>query len=228
MAPLQFRFDASAPAFPGAEVLDCSSLGGVRRYCDPAGQAALKERAAGRWPGLHLLDSGDYHYLTKILADQVPEPFDLILFDHHPDMQVPAFEGVLSCGGWLRDMLLENPMLQQVTIVGIDPSLLVETEGFGDRVRVFCEGDTVVPDGRLLPVYVSVDKDVFCKCFASTNWDQGSLTLSAFTDILSLLAGGRRMLGADICGGISFAEGGTERDLSLNCQTDKYLINLFK
>lgn len=201
---------------------------GVRRYCDPAGQAALKKMAAGRWSGVHLLDSGDYHYLTKILAEQVPEPFDLILFDHHPDMQAPAFGGVLSCGGWLRDMLAESPMLRHVTIIGIDPTLEQETEGFGDRVRVVPEGGRVTADGRRLPVYLSVDKDVFCTCYAATNWDQGSLTLPEMEAILRMLAGGRRILGADICGGISFAEGGTARDCTLNNRTDSYLINLLK
>lgn len=198
----------------------------MRRYCDPAGQEALRGMIAGRRQGVHLLDCGDYHYLTKLITDSVPEPFDLLLFDHHPDMQEPAFEGVLSCGGWVRDMLLENPSLQHVTIVGINPALLVETEGFGERVRVFPEGDTVVRDGRTLPLYVSVDKDVFCTCAAVTNWDQGSLTLPAFTDIMSLLAGGRRVIGADICGGMSFAEGGTAGDCALNVQTDKYLAEL--
>lgn len=230
MALLQFKFDLSAPDFPGAEILDCSSIEGSRRYCDPSAQKLLKEKIAGRWQGIHLLGSGDYHYLTKLITDSIPESFDLLLFDHHPDMQAPLFEGMLSCGGWLRDMLLSNGNLRQVSIIGIDPALKSETSGFGERVQVFCEGERIIaPEASgqgLPPLYISIDKDVFCPCFARTSWDQGSLTMPLLEQILPLFTKGRKVLGADICGSFSMADGGSAQDCSLNFQTDSYLLKL--
>lgn len=243
----------------GVQVLDCTGLEGCRRYCEPSASEILAQMIAGRFGGVHLLGSGDYHYLTKIITDSIREPFSLLLLDHHPDMQVPLFGGVLSCGGWVRDMLETNPMLRQVTIIGINPSLKVETEGFGSRVRVFCEGAASLLDPTLqplsdqplqtamhtahcpqrqvdtecqvdaepqLPLYVSIDKDVLCPCYARTSWDQGSLTLPQMETILRHYLKGRRLLGADICGSVSFTEGGSIQDFTLNNQTDKYLIDL--
>ena len=49
--------------------------------------------------GIHFLDSGNYHYVTKLWLDQVKEPFDLLVLDHHTDLQQPMFGDILSCGG---------------------------------------------------------------------------------------------------------------------------------
>ena len=229
MGVIQFKFDISAPDYPGAEVLDCTSMEGVRRYCDPASEAVLKAKIAGRYGGVHLLGSGDYHYLTKLITDSVSEPFELLLFDHHPDMQAPAFEGMLSCGGWLRDMLRDNPLLSAVKIFGINPALRGETEGWGARVQVYAEGDTILPpepQKDSLPVYISIDKDVFCGCVARTSWDQGSMTMPQLEGILPLFTKGRRILGADICGSVSLSEGALAGDCTLNHLTDNHLIKL--
>ena len=209
--------------------LDCSGIPGSRRYCDPGAEKRLREIIGGRWRGVHYLGSGDYHYLSKFFCDNIPEPFDLLLFDHHPDMQKPVFEGVLSCGGWVRDLLETNPRLRHVTIVGMDPQLLCETEGFPGRVTAFPEGGTVTPPAPAeLPLYVSVDKDVFCSCCARTNWDQGSLDLPTFERILRLLTAGRRILGLDICGNLPEDEGGTAADAAINRRSDEFVTALLK
>lgn len=209
--------------------IDCSTVEGSRRYCSPEAERQLREIIGGRYRGVHHLGSGDYHYLSRFFCDNVPEPFDLLLFDHHPDMQAPVFEGVISCGGWLRDLLESNPMLHHVTIVGIAQELLSETEGFPGRVTVFPEGSTVTPPAPSeLPLYVSVDKDVFCGCAARTNWDQGSLDLSGFEALLALLTEGRSILGLDICGELPFSEGGTAADREVNRRTDEFIVNLLK
>ena len=201
--------------------IDCSGIEGSRCYCSPEAEDMIAGMVAGRSGVLHYLGSGDYHYITKIICDSITEAFDLILFDHHPDMQPPAFGGILSCGGWVREMLEGNSRLGQVTIVGMDPALKEETGGFPGRVRVFCEGDTVVSVPGERPVYVSVDKDVFCPCFARTNWGQGSLTMPLFGEILALLVGDRKVIGADICGSLPISEGGTPEDCAINRYADE-------
>ena len=84
--------------------LDCRHLSGTRGYCDKEGIRKLKRVIAG-YPaeGIHFIDSGNYHYLTKLWTDKLRVPFSLIVFDHHPDMQPPLFKGMLSCGSWVTD-----------------------------------------------------------------------------------------------------------------------------
>ena len=205
-----------------------NDLPGSRRYCDPEAEKQLRELIGNefRAGAVRFLGSGDFHYYTKLICDTIPEPFDLLLFDHHPDMQKPVFEGVLSCGGWLRDLLETNLKLRHVTIIGIDPQLQGEAEGFHGRVTVFPEGSTVTPPAPSdLPLYISVDKDVFCSCAARTNWDQGSLDLPTFEKILGIFTAGRHILGLDICGELPLSEGGTAADAEVNNRTDRAIIH---
>jgi hypothetical protein len=92
--------------------LDCRHLYGTECYCDEEGAASLK-RLIADYPaeGIHFIDSGNYHYLTKFWTDKLNYPFSLLVFDHHPDMQPPLFEDMISCGSWVKDMLDTNPYL---------------------------------------------------------------------------------------------------------------------
>ena len=74
--------------------VDCTHLRGTQCYCDSEGERRLRALLAPYPPeGIHLIDSGDYHYVTKLWTDKIDHPFSLIVFDHHPDMQPPLFEG---------------------------------------------------------------------------------------------------------------------------------------
>lgn len=64
------------------------------------------------------VDSGNYHYVTRIFTDQIHSPFSLIVFDHHTDMQQPLMEGMMSCGDWAGMVLDQNPTLQQFILIG--------------------------------------------------------------------------------------------------------------
>ena len=153
---------------PGT-VVDLSSLEGTTCYCEEASADEIRRAIAPYGPsGIHWIDSGDYHYLSLFWLEKVSEPFCLVLFDHHPDMQEPAFP-MLSCGGWVRDAL-RLPMLRSVLLLGISPQLLPHAEGF-PAVRAVCEGDellaapekiaALLPEG--LPLYFSIDKDVLSR-----------------------------------------------------------------
>jgi hypothetical protein len=91
-------------------------------YCSPEAEAEIMDRLVPqpeervRW-----IDSGDYHYVTKILAAREREPFTLVLVDNHPDDQAPAFGGVLSCGSWVNDLREGNPMLEEAWTLGARP-----------------------------------------------------------------------------------------------------------
>lgn len=192
--------------------LDVRELQGTNCYCGPEAEERLRELMAPLGPeGIHFLDSGNYHYVTKLWTDLIKEPFELLVFDNHTDMQAPLFGDILSCGGWIRRALEENPLLKRVFLAG-PPEAAAKEDGlgaFGDRVRLLSRealerdgggalGDMLGEGG--LPLYISVDKDVLCRAEACTNWDQGTLRLKELKAMLQAALKARRVIGADICG----------------------------
>ena len=209
--------------------MDCRGIRGTDCYCDEDAQAALRKLMAAFSPyGLHFLDSGNYHYMTKLWTDKIRERFSLVLFDHHTDMQPAMFEGLLSCGGWVKDMLDCNPFLNDVLIVGVPEtdaravrservSVLSQQEctGFPDRpLSDIPSFDAVLRSG--IPIYVSIDKDVLSKDCAITNWDQGNLGIDFLLQALSLLGEHCRIIGMDVCGEPAAATGFHACNLNLN------------
>ena len=100
--------------------VDCRELMGTAFYCSEEAEAVLKEKIAGLpVRGIHFIDSGNYHYMTKLWTDRIQEPFSLILMDHHTDTQPPVFPGMLSCGGWVKDILDQNPFIKSAVLLGM-------------------------------------------------------------------------------------------------------------
>ena len=97
---------------------DFTGLEGTCCYCDA--QKEINEGLPEELPRLRFIDSGDYHYMSHLLALRETQPFHLVLLDHHPDNQEPAFGGVLSCGSWVSAMQAENPQLRSVLAIGPD------------------------------------------------------------------------------------------------------------
>ena len=188
--------------------VDCTQLEGTDCYCDTEAERRLKEMMLDLpLQGVHWLDTGDYHYLSKLWTDKVDEPFTLVVLDHHPDMQRSMFGELLSCGSWVRAAIEQNGMLKQVYLVGVDDKLIGETLGFGDKVKVVSENElNQQPLSEILarmqiyyPIYISIDKDVMTPNECSTNWDQGSMTWTQLTTFLEYLMK-HRVVGIDICG----------------------------
>lgn len=218
-------------------VEDLSTLGGTNCYCDQDAAASIRTKIAGHpVEALHWIDTGDYHYISRFWLEKVAgefpgRPFALLLFDHHPDMQAPAFEGVISCGGWARDAFTGIEELEQVLMLGINPDLEIEildlvfdgvlavtTDDLvhtGDAV-----GQDVVEMISLLepgiPVYVSIDLDVLKKEYARTDWDQGVMTPVQMETVLRSVAASHEIIGIDICGGITREKGASDEDLEIN------------
>lgn len=240
--PLILDFTDSCSGFAsavGGEVLDCKGMEGTSCYCDTQAQERLRAMLAPFQGGFHWIDSGDYHYVSKIFTDFIREDFALLLLDNHPDMQPPAFGQVLSCGGWLADALAGNGHLRKALAIGIDPSLRCEAEGFGEMVETLTSeeldgaGEAVRRLlGEGLPLYVSIDKDVLSPDYARTDWSQGRMTLDGLTALLRIVAeSGRlatghtgpdaaRLLGCDLCGCLPVSKGGGGVDGRLNLQAD--------
>lgn len=224
-------------------LIDLSGINGTSCYCDEAAKAQIRAKIEAEIsfgkpssePQINLIDCGDYHYMTALLCEPIKEPFSLVLFDHHPDMQSPAFGNVLSCGGWVRTMLEEHPYLKKVLIIGINPELLCETDGFPgivtviDRNATKAEALSAIRDWKLEgKLYISIDKDVLSKEFASTDWDQGNMTLDTLLSLVKACISlpHKRLIGVDLCGGVPQTKGGTPKDASLNAIADKAIIDL--
>lgn len=181
---------------------DWSFLEGSGCYCSPQAADRIRRGIAGLpLNAIHMIGTGDCHYQTLFWLERIREPFGLILFDNHPDNQESAFGGdMLSCGGWVS-RALELPFLKSFC--------WIDGEG---RVN----GGLPPED---LPVYLSVDIDILSRDCARTNWDQGSVSLDELCSRISGIAGKYRILGADICGGLSPSKGGTVEDAALNSET---------
>ena len=208
--------------------LDCTKIVGTDCYCDDEAVKEINElidsakrdssKSAGVIPEIHFFDNGNYHYMSKLWTDRVQEPFTLIVFDHHPDMQPPRFGGILSCGGWVKEVLDSNKFIQNAIIIGVKDEL-VETvreeiashpaSTRNDKVSFIRESElefltSYLKGTQCRPhtpnLYISIDKDALSPAYAATNWDQGSLTLEALKECITILAAGHKILGIDICG----------------------------
>ena len=162
-------------------------------YCTEEAEEKIK-KLIEPYPakGIHFLDSGNYHYVTKFWMEKLTKPFALVLFDQHTDMQEAAFFGLLSCGSWVREALEQNELLKAVCVVGPPQKSIEEVfksskeEPWIDKV-CFVSGaeleahrQTVYDEflkENSIPVYLSIDKDILRGEDASVNWDQGKTSL---------------------------------------------------
>lgn len=192
---------------------ELSDLSGCNCYCDAeASDRIRKEIQTFTGKGLHFIDSGNYHYMTRLWLEKLQIPFRLLVFDNHTDMQPPAFGGLLSCGGWIAASLEELPLLQEVILVGPDEEAYTQVEPDLQQKVLFLSREklsTMTAEEKEgffnnlsedLPLYVSVDKDVLCKGDASTTWSQGNMHLSELMSFLELVLERQNILGMDVCG----------------------------
>ncbi len=100
-------------------ILDFTTLSGTTGFCDDAAADEIRRRIAD-FParGIHFLDNGNFHYLTRFWCEKISEDFVLVVYDHHVDLRKPVFPGLMSCGSWIRDVLLRNSHCRAVLIIG--------------------------------------------------------------------------------------------------------------
>ncbi len=189
--------------------IDCCDIQGADCYCTPEAEEQIRERIRNVSPcGIHFLDSGNYHYVSKLWMEKIREPFDLLVFDYHSDMQKPVLADMMSCGCWVSRTMDTNPYLQRVWIVGPD-SRAFEQIDEQYRSRLVCvslqqirqqELSNLFEEQRSGKFYLSVDKDVLSRRFSITNWDQGELSLEMLEQLAVLIVGPGQVIGMDVCG----------------------------
>ncbi|MBQ7370409.1 MAG: arginase family protein [Blautia sp.] len=198
--------------------IDLRNMSGTNCYCDDEAKEQLSELVK-KLPlrGIHFLDSGNFHYMTRIWLTHLDQPFRLLVFDHHTDLQPPAFGGLLSCGGWIDSAMRELPLLREVVLVGPDEAAYAQVDDIHKKKIRYLSEEAISgmdePDWlrffeRLpmdLPWYLSIDKDILRMEDARTTWSQGKLSLDwllsgirAFFEKASCYQGD--ILGMDVCG----------------------------
>lgn len=180
-----------------ASWVEARDIPGTNCYCDEEAMNEIRSRIAPYSYGeIHFIDSGNYHYMTRIWLEKISEPFDLLVFDNHTDMQPPAFGGLLSCGGWIYDSVMELPLLQKVILIGPDEEAFSRVEPEIQKKVEFLSReklrgmelmeilDFVKEQTGKNPLYISIDKDVLCPEDADTNWSQGDMRLETMVRCL--------------------------------------------
>lgn len=167
--------------------IDLSSLYGTE--CILANKEMSKIIKKEDLNAIHFIDSGDYHYLTKLFCDLISFPFILIAMDHHTDMQNDGFNA-LTCGNWIN-YVKENKNLKRIIIIGPDSS-------YQDDKIIICKKIDLTKFE--LPIYISIDKDIMAKSVINTNWDQGEYQeIDILNDLKEMLIN-NKVIGMDICG----------------------------
>lgn len=185
--------------------IDCSDIQETDMYCSKNAYEKIWGRIEPYGiQGIHYIDSGNYHYITKIITDHITEPFGLVMYDHHTDMQIPMVPEMMSCGDWAGQTLIQNENLRQLVVVGPPESDIEQTlESYSGsqsgRLLTFSaedlHGDLLENKLKLirtdLPLYISIDKDVLGTEYTETNWSQGDMTIDGLERLLSVFLGGQ-------------------------------------
>ena len=211
--------DEKIPKNDRVHWLDCSDIAECDLYCSKRAEEEIRARIEPYGiRGIHFLDSGNYHYVTGIMTEQIKQGFSLILFDHHTDMQKPMIEHMTSCGDWAGKVLKTNPWLQQLILIGPQErdiqQIYSEKEGLvtstelreklvtfsAEEIQSGEAGNKISKIKKNFPVYISIDKDILDEEYSETNWSQGKMSLPVLERLLMPFLKSGNILGIDICG----------------------------
>lgn len=191
------------------KVFDCdfSYLDGTNCFCSDESADVIRTRTSSMpLHAIHMIGTGDYHYQTLFWLERIEEDFALMLYDNHPDDQVSAFGAdILSCGSWVKN---------------------AKALGHLKAFSWFRGDGTYDPLPEGLPVYLSIDLDVLSNDHAHTDWSQGKISLGELCIHIRTTLDSHRLLGVDICGGLTEQKGASPEDQALNARTEEALIGL--
>ena len=190
--------------------IDCLDIKGTRGYCSEEAKAKIIKRIGDYLPaGIHFIDSGNFHYITKINTDRIMKPFSLVLYDHHTDMQEPMINKMTSCGDWAAQVINENKNLVQLILIGATEND-IEQIHIKNREKLITFSAEELRSGRGkdklskimtdVPFYISIDKDILDKNYIETNWSQGHMPLDMLEHLLHFFIKDKKIIGIDICG----------------------------
>ena len=184
----------------------------TRGYCsDRAADIIISRINKYRADDIHFIDNGNYHYMTKLWTDRLDKDFELLVFDHHTDMQPPALIPYLSCGNWILDAIRENERIKKLWLIGPDEEAFDSIpEPLKKRIEFISqkEAESIETIKRFSQteklqgkdLYISIDKDLLSEEELTVNWDQGTMRMDILEEWLKLFINKASVLGVDICG----------------------------
>lgn len=210
------------------DFLDLKNISGTNCFCDDFAREQIRGLIASKGispNGIHFIDNGNYHYMSAITLEQVKEPFSLVVLDHHPDMQAPMFGDILSCGGWVLDVIEKNEFVRDIHVIGADRGLIDKLdENARNRALFYDSTKGVDPQ---YPVYLSIDKDVLATDELITNWDQGQMSADDLLSFVKEMLSTRNVIGIDVCGECAPDQEGISVDTEIK-RNDEFNIRLLK
>ena len=188
----------------GISFLDFSGLSGTHLFLDPeAGEIIRRKIAPFGAHGIHFIDTGDYHYLSKLTG---------------------AFGTALSCGDWAGALLRENKAAGCILIGPPGESIRKIPEDIRSKVLPLqreckdADRNRAADFCKKLPVYISIDRDILRPDVFRTDWDQGDFSMEELSSLLLGVVGARRcgVIGIDICGGFGAEMAAYPESMRLN------------
>ena len=215
--------------------MNMSDIEGTNLYCSKEAEEEIRKRLKEKGPhGIHFIDNGNYHYMTKFFVEKIRRPFSLILFDYHSDMQEPMMKELTSCGSWVREIMEKNHYLEQIILIGPDQKSIDEIE-LSLKEKLICisiqelekqQGMEKAKEIKTeLPAYFSIDKDVLDRYSARTNCNQGNMSIEVLEYLLSEFFCHMEIIGVDICGECDVMENirEKEKDCRINMEANQIL-----
>ncbi|WP_353684183.1 hypothetical protein V4D30_09955 [Thermodesulfovibrio sp. 3907-1M] len=158
--------------------IDLRFLKETKFMCPQERLKFIEERIPLHHSLITFIGKGDYHYISFLFLKRIREYFALVVIDNHLDMRA-SNEDIIRCDSWIyRAGFIKN--LKEIFY--INSSNIETTPCF------------------MLPVYLSIDKDIIDKKYLNTNWTQGKVTPQQLFNFISKINLITKIIGVDICG----------------------------
>lgn len=213
-------------------VIDCKNISGTNGYCDDSAADEIRKILSDvAVNGIHFIDNGNYHYISKFTTERVNTSFTLVVFDHHSDMMEPSFAGLLSCGSWILNSAETNPYIKRIVLIGISEEQKELIPEINKEIIVYTDTEirqlSNVTFPNDVPVYISIDKDVLSPDELVTSWDQGIIKTEELTSVLDSILPDKELIGVDICGECAPHTGANDDDTT-NESFNKLMVEYFQ
>ncbi len=224
------------------QFIDMKDIKGTCGYCSDEALCLIRKSFEAFSPhDIHFIDNGNYHYLTRLWIEKLDKKFDLVVFDHHTDMQQSAFGDILSCGSWILHVLNDdNIKCNKIILIGPPRNSLKDIDNNLKKRLICIAEEDIEPflsdDGKScselikseLPIYISIDKDLISRYEFASNWDHGNICTDQIIEIIKKISCSRKIIGADICGepDINFSSDQINKSKIINKKLESVLETL--
>ena len=200
------------------KIWDLRELRGTDGYLDPETEQFLeaelgRKKETKELPRIRLLDSGNYHYMSKLLAGTGKRRF--VFSRIRPPYRYCSRRRFFRCspavpgsgmlpGAYQKHQrnLCNRPARRRwcgkrkrwTHVWFVTQEELDDGSGAAKIKEVFAS------HAGTFPVYLSVDKDILSKEELDTNWDQGNVRVDELLSLAKDCLAGRKVLAVDLCG----------------------------